>query len=107
MTTFAFLESSGLFHWSAAFAGIICLLLVRLINVSEFSMRKWLNQNLIGVIWSLFFLSLIVTLTHTYFPSYGILEAFFSGFSGTYLIFRMIKIPKPGHIIKPRKPKSK
>lgn len=106
MTTFSFIESSGLLHWAAALAGIVCLLLVRLIHVNEFSMRKWLNENLIGVIWSLFFLSLIVTITHVYFPGYRFLEAFFTGFSGTYLIIRITREPKRKKTFKLRKPRN-
>ena len=94
MKTLSFIESCGMLHWAAAIAGIICLLLIRLIRVNEFSMRRWLNENLIGLIWSLFFLTLFVTLTHEYFPGYRIPEAFFTGFSGTYLIFRLLKEPK-------------
>lgn len=94
MTTFSFIESCGLLHWAVALAGIVCLLLVRLIGVNEFSMRKWLNENLIAVIWSLFFLSLAVTLTHEYLPGYRLIEAFLTGFSGTYLICRLTKEPK-------------
>ncbi len=94
MKTLTFLESCGLLHWAVAFIGIICLLLVRLIGVNEFSMRRWINENLIGVIWSLFFLTLAVTLTHEYFPKYRLLEAFFTGYAGTYLIFRLLKDPK-------------
>ena len=104
MSTYSFYESCGLLHWAAAFAGIICLLLVRIIGVNEFSMRKWLNENLIGLIWSIFVLSLFVTLTHEYFPDYRIVEAFLTGFCGTYLISRLTREPrtrKPYNLKKP------
>lgn len=95
MKTLAFIESCGLLHWAVAFAGIICLFLVRIIGVNEFSMRKWINENLIGVIWSLFILSLVITITHEYLPGFRLFEAFLAGFSGTYVILRIFKEPKP------------
>lgn len=94
MKTLSIIESCGLLHWAAAFAGIFCLLLIRLIGINEFSMRRWLNENLIILIWSLFFLSLAVLLTYEYIPSYRIAEAFFTGFAGTYLILRLFKEPQ-------------
>jgi hypothetical protein len=95
MVALSHIESSGLFHWIAAIVGIICFLMVRLFRIKNFSAKMWVNENLIGSLWSLFFLSLTVLLTHEYYPAYSIHEAFLTGYSGTHLIFRMNKEPKP------------
>ncbi len=94
MTTLSNLESSGLLHWAASLAGIICILMVRLFRIKNFSARKWVNENLIGTIWSLFILSLTVLLTHEYYPAFTIHEAFLAGYSGTHVIFRFNKEPQ-------------
>jgi hypothetical protein len=78
----------------SAMVGIISLLLVRLFRVKGFSAQRWANENLIGFFWSLFFLSLVVLLTHEYYPAYSIHEAFLTGYSGTHIIFRFSKEPK-------------
>lgn len=93
-TTFEFLYHNQFFHWAAALAGIICLLLVRVLNVKKFSWKYWVKDNLIGFLLSLFILSLTVTLTALYLPSYTVTEAFFSGYCGAHVIFRLNKEPK-------------
>jgi hypothetical protein len=93
-TLFDFLYDNQLLHWAAALAGIISLLLVRVFRVKGFSWKVWVHENLIGLIWSLFFLSLTVTLTAVYVDSYTLTEAFLTGYSGAHVIFRLNKEPK-------------
>jgi hypothetical protein len=93
-TIFDFLFQNQLLHWVAALAGIISLLLVRICKVKGFSMRYWVNENLIGLLWSLFFLSLTATMTAVYVPEYTLTEAFFTGYCGAHVIFRLNKEPK-------------
>ena len=93
-TIFDFLYQNQLLHFAAALMGIISLVLVRVFRVKGFSMRIWAHENLIGFIWSLFFLSLTVSLTALYVPSYSLTEAFFSGYCGAHVIFRLNKEPK-------------
>jgi ABC-type Mn2+/Zn2+ transport system permease subunit len=89
-----FLYQNQALHWAAALAGIISLLLIRVIKVKSFSWKVWVNDNLIGFIWSLFFLSLTVTLTAVYNPGYSLIEAYLTGYCGTHVILRLNKEPK-------------
>lgn len=93
-TLFDFLYENQLLHWIAAVAGIMSLVLVRVFRVKGFSMRVWVHENLIGFIWSLFFLSLAVTLTALYDPGYTLIEAFLTAYCGAHVIFRLNKEPK-------------
>ena len=93
-TLFDFLYENQLLHWAAAIAGILSLVLIRVFRVKGFSWKIWMNENLIALIWSLFFLSLSVSLTALYVPSYTLTEAFFSGYCGAHVIFRLNKEPK-------------
>ena len=99
-TTFDFLYHNQFFHWAAALTGIICLLLVRVMRVKNFTWKYWVNDNLIGFLLSLFILSLTVTLTALYVPSYTVTEAFLSGYCGAHVIFRLNKEPK--YHVRPR-----
>lgn len=93
-TLFDLLYENQLIHWAAALAGIISLVLVRVFRVKSFSWKFWLNENLIGFIWSLFFLSLSVTLSALYNPGYTLIEAYLTGYCGAHVIFRLSKEPK-------------
>jgi hypothetical protein len=89
-----FLYANQVIHWLIAVAGIFSLLFVRVWKVKTFSWRIWINDNLIGFIWSLFVISLTVTLTAAYNPGYTLVEAYLTGYCGTHVIFRLNKEPK-------------
>ena len=93
-TLFDLLYENQLVHWLAALAGIVSLVVVRVLHVKDFSWKVWVRGNLIGLIWSLFVLSLSVTLTALYTPEYTLIEAFFTGYCGAHVIFRLNKEPK-------------
>jgi hypothetical protein len=86
-----FCEENGILHWIIAVLGIFSLVIVRLLKVKNFSIRYWVNENIIGFIWSVFILSLLVTLCHEYFDSFSHIEAFLSAYCGTHIIFRIHK----------------
>ncbi|MDQ3110517.1 MAG: hypothetical protein M3R17_11540 [Bacteroidota bacterium] len=94
MTTFSIIESSGFLHWTVALMGILSFLFVQVARVKDFSIKTWVNENLIAFMWSLFFLSLIVTLTHEFFASYQIHEALLTGYVGAHLVFSFTKEQK-------------
>jgi hypothetical protein len=104
-----FLYANQVIHWLIAVAGIISLLIVRIWSVKSFSWKVWVNDNLIGFIWSLFILSLTVTLSATYNPGYSLIEAYLTGYCGAHVIFRLNKEPKnhiyPGRF--PHPPKNR
>lgn len=93
-TLFDFLYQNQLLHWIAALAGIITLLVIRVFRVKGFTWQYWFRDNLIGLLWSLFVLSLTVTMTALYVPGYSLTEAFLTGYCGAHVIFRLNKEPK-------------
>ena len=88
---FVMLDQNGIFHWIVGVLGIFALVFVKLIKVKNFSMQRWVNENIIGFIWSVFILSLVVTLLHEYLPIYDHIEAFLTSYCGAHIIFRIHK----------------
>jgi hypothetical protein len=89
-----FLDANYFLHWICAVLGIFSLLLIRLFRVKNFQWKIWFEENLIGLLWSLFFLSLVVTCSAQYTSGYTHLEAYFTGYCGAHVIFRLNKEPK-------------
>ncbi|CAN5728768.1 hypothetical protein BH11BAC7_BH11BAC7_21270 [soil metagenome] len=93
-TLIQYLNANYVMHWFSAVLGIFAFVLVRLFRVKNFSWRRWFDENMIGLLWALFFLSLSVTMTASINQSYSHLEAFFTGYMGTHILFRLNKEPK-------------
>jgi hypothetical protein len=91
MKLFDFLFNSGLFHWFSAFAGIVIFQLVRLIPLRKQIAANWVGRNVIPIIWSMFWLSIGSMLLHEYVSGFSPTLAFFTGYVGTHLIFRLTK----------------
>ena len=96
-----FLLSMGLLHWIAAFLSILVFLFVRTRRVKKFSWERWVRENLISTIWSVFILSVIVPMIYIYFPVVTIWEAALIGYVGTHWIFCGTKPQKTHCRIKP------
>lgn len=84
---FDFLLSIGLLHWIAAFFSILFFLYVRTWRIKNFSWQRWLHENLISAIWSMFILSIVIPMIYIYFPWLTVFEAALMGYVGTHLIF--------------------
>jgi hypothetical protein len=99
-----YLNANYVLHWFSAMLGIFAFVIVRLIRVKNFTWKRWFDENLIGLIWALFFLSLSVTMTAVFNPGYSHLEAFLTGYAGTHIIFRLNKEPQQNVKVQNRKP---
>jgi ABC-type Mn2+/Zn2+ transport system permease subunit len=89
------LNANYVLHWLSAILGIISIVFVRLFRVRNFKWKRWFDENMYGLFWSLFFLSISVTMTAVYSHGYSHLEAYLTGYCGTHIIFRLNKEPKP------------
>jgi hypothetical protein len=83
-----FLYENQLLHWLSALVGLFTLIYVRLRGVKKFSLRIWLEENLIQFIWSLFVVSFFVPLLAIYLPAFTLVAAFFGGYSASHLVFK-------------------
>ncbi len=99
-----YLLSIGLLHWIAALIAIVVFLFVRTLRVKNFSWEKWLKENLISTIWSLFILSIVIPMIYIYFPFVTIFQAGLMGYVGTHLIFCGTKPQKTHCRIKVKDP---
>ena len=96
-----FLLSIGLLHWIAAFCSILIFLYVRTLRVKNFTWKRWLHENLISAIWSVFILSIVVPMIYIYCPVVTIWDAALTGYVGTHWIFCGTKPQKTHCRIKP------
>ncbi|HTF04149.1 MAG TPA: hypothetical protein VK826_08985 [Bacteroidia bacterium] len=104
MTILSLIESVGLLHWMVAFLGILLFLCIRVQRVKKFTWQRWMYENLIPAIWSLFVLSLGVPMIYTYFPELSFYEALLMGYCGTHAVFVFTKPEKTHCRIKVKDP---
>jgi hypothetical protein len=102
MSIIGFLLSIGLLHWIAACISIALFLFVRAFRVKNFSWHKWIHENLISTIWSVFILSIVIPMIYIYFPAVTISEGGLLGYVGTHWIFLLTKPQKTHCRTKPR-----
>ncbi len=93
-TMIQFLNANNILHWFSALLGIFAFVFVRLFRVKNFTWKRWFDENLIGLLWALFFLSISVTMTGVYREGYTHMEAFLTGYAGSHLLFKLNKEPK-------------
>lgn len=87
MKMYEFLLSIGLLHWIAAFVAIVVFLIAKSIRILNFSWQRWVRENLISSMWSIFILSIVIPMIYIYFPVVTLIDAALMGYVGTHLIF--------------------
>jgi hypothetical protein len=91
MNFFDFLLNCGLLHWFLAFAGIIAFQFARIFPLAKTYLLSWPHRNLIPLIWSMFWISLLSCLMFTYYTGYTLDVAFIVGYAGSHIINRLSK----------------